>query len=156
MNENITKEGIEVEAGQVWRDLDKRLDGRCCKVRRVSFGRATMVRCTQFGRELGDRETVVAVRRMHTGSTGWELVTPYQRPDGIRVGDEVVLIRGSRGRGPESGPGFERRLRARYLGGDGPHMVTCALLEDDPNATCAPFHAGEIGTWHGELFIQPA
>jgi len=30
----------------------------------------------------------------------------------MKFGDEVVLIRGSRGRGPESGPGFERRLRA--------------------------------------------
>jgi hypothetical protein len=114
-----------------------------------------MVRCTQYGREVSEHETVVAVRRMHKGSTGWELLTPYQRADGIKVGDEVILIRGSRGRGPDSGPGFERQVRARYLGGNGPLDLKCELLEDDPHATVAPFKAGEVGIWHGESFIKP-
>lgn len=155
LSENTTKEGVEVKPGQVWRDLDRGMNGRCCKVMSVSFGRARMGRCTQYGHELGGRETLVAVRRMHKGSTGWELVAPYKRPDGIQVGDEVVLIRGSRGRGPETGPGFEREVRARYLGGNGPLDVVCELLEDDPNATTLPFRAGETGVWHGESFIRP-
>lgn len=46
----------------------------------------------------------------------------------MKFGDEVVLIRGSRGRGPESGPGFERRLRAKYVGAR-KNMVRCVLLE---------------------------
>lgn len=71
----------------------------------------------------------------------------------MKFGDEVVLIRGSRGRGPESGPGFERRLRAKYVGAR-KNMVRCVLLEDDPNATGKPFKAGEAGWWHGRLFVE--
>jgi hypothetical protein len=78
---------------------------------------------------------------------------PYQRADGIKVGDEVVLVRGARGRGPESGPGCERAIRALYVGGNR-FNVYCELLEDDPHATVAPFKSGERGLWHGYSFIR--
>ncbi len=71
MTENVTKEGIEVLPGQVWRDLDKRMNGRRCKVVSVEFGKAVM--CSIYGS--GAVTTRVSVRRMHKGSTGWELET---------------------------------------------------------------------------------
>ena len=73
MSENHTKEGIEVQVGQVWRDLDARSGMRRGRVTHVGFGRATL--------ELLDKvhaganpSTTVRVRRMHKHSTGWELV----------------------------------------------------------------------------------
>lgn len=80
--------------------------------------------------------------------------TRYTRSSGIRPGDEVTLIRGSRGRGPDSGPGYERKVKARYVAGDAFNVV-CELLEDDPDATTAPFRRGERGLWHGESFVRP-
>lgn len=71
----------------------------------------------------------------------------------MRFWSEITLIRGSRGRGPESGPGYERRLRARYIGAHG-NMVQCQLLEDDPAASVPPYKAGEIGWWHGRSFVE--
>jgi len=65
MNHNITKEGIEVKAGQVWRDLDKRMNGRTVV---VLFARGGVAKVK------GARETELAIRRMHKHSTGWELV----------------------------------------------------------------------------------
>ena len=66
MNHNITKEGIEVKPGQVWRDLDKRMRGRTVT---VIFAVAGVARVK------GARETEIAVRRMHRHSTGWALVS---------------------------------------------------------------------------------
>lgn len=80
-------------------------------------------------------------------------IQPFVRASGIRPGDEVVLVRGSRGRGPETGPGYEREVRARYLGGDELNVI-CELLEDDPNGG-SPTKTGETGCWHGESFIRP-
>ena len=74
--------------------------------------------------------------------------------DGYEIGEEVVLVRGSRGRGPESGPGFERRIRAQFLGVEN-GVIHCMLLEDDPNADTPPFKAGEEGWWHGASFLEP-
>lgn len=71
----------------------------------------------------------------------------------MRIGEEVILIRGNAWRGPESGPGFGREVKARYLGSDG-EVVECMLLEDDPHAVTAPIKAGEIGWWHGRSFIR--
>lgn len=65
MNESTTKEGIEVKVGQVWRDLDKRMNGRTRTVVAVENGKA------QMG---GPTITNVSIKRMHKGSTGWELV----------------------------------------------------------------------------------
>ena len=70
----LTKEGITVKVGQVWKDLDKRMDGRHCKVIAVVDGRAHMNRCAPNGRVSTDSVTKVAIARMHRGSTGWELV----------------------------------------------------------------------------------
>lgn len=66
MNHNITKEGIEVKAGQVWRDLDKRMKGRTVTVLFAVGGVA---------RVKGARTTELAISRMHRHSTGWELVS---------------------------------------------------------------------------------
>jgi hypothetical protein len=66
VNHNITKEGIEVKEGQVWRDLDKRMKGRTVTVLFAVAGVA---------RVKGARTTELAVSRMHRHSTGWELVS---------------------------------------------------------------------------------
>lgn len=75
---NKTKEGITVLVGQVWRDLDKRMGTRFCRVvgtvSDASGERAIMKRCRQNGQTLTDRTTMVAIRRMHKHSTGWEIV----------------------------------------------------------------------------------
>lgn len=65
MTENITKEGIEVKVGQVWRDLDKRMNYRTRTVVTVQDGKAHMD---------GHPKTKVSIRRMHKSSSGWELV----------------------------------------------------------------------------------
>lgn len=70
---NITKENIEVKAGQVWKDLDKRLDGRECMVVEVKDGKAFMRAHSATG-QLG-KPTTVSVKRMHKSSTGWALVS---------------------------------------------------------------------------------
>lgn len=71
---NVTKEGIEVRPGQVWRDLDKRMGNRNARVLEVVAGKAKMERCRPDGATYGGSTTRVAVRRMHKSSTGWELV----------------------------------------------------------------------------------
>ena len=68
MNHNITKEGIEVKEGQVWRDLDKRMKGRTVT---VLFAVAGVARV----KGAGARTTELAISRMHHHSTGWELVS---------------------------------------------------------------------------------
>lgn len=70
----LTKDGMVVKVGQVWKDLDKRMDGRHCKVIAVLEGRAHMSRCAPNGRASTDAITKVAIARMHHGSTGWALV----------------------------------------------------------------------------------
>ena len=71
----LTKDGIAVKVGQVWKDLDKRMDDRHCKVIAVLEGRAHMNRCAPNGRVSTDAVTKVAIARMHRGSTGWVLVS---------------------------------------------------------------------------------
>ncbi|MBE7157344.1 MAG: hypothetical protein INR62_02705 [Rhodospirillales bacterium] len=80
-----TKEGVEVRPGQVWRDLDKRMGDRRCKVLGVevqSYGSgfhrkrvtvAMMARCLSDG-SVGHRRRAVQIARMHKGSSGWALV----------------------------------------------------------------------------------
>ena len=73
----VTKEGVEVKIGQVWRDLDKRMQGRCVQV--VEFGTITFVgkvRVQGYGRITGASGTKrwLSVARMHRHSTGFELV----------------------------------------------------------------------------------
>jgi hypothetical protein len=73
---NVTKEGIEVKVGQVWKDLDKRmLNGqRHVKVMRVHEGKAVVQLCHESGGVYSVRETTISIRRMHKTSTGWALV----------------------------------------------------------------------------------
>lgn len=68
----------------------------------------------------------------------------------LQAGQEIVLLRGSRGR--SNGPGHERRVRARLVSAS-PSIVEAVLLEDDIAATNAPTKAGETGVWHGLSFI---
>lgn len=71
---NITKEGVEVKPGQIWRDLDRRCGGRLVKVLDVSDGRVSVRPCTPNGNEvLSMRKTKLSISRMHRGSTGWQL-----------------------------------------------------------------------------------
>lgn len=73
MNEIVTKDGVVVERGQVWRDLDKRRDNRYAKVDAVHDGIAVMYLCTAEGIN-SMRAIKIAVARMHKSSTGWGLV----------------------------------------------------------------------------------
>ena len=76
-NPNVTKEGVEVKAGQVWRDLDKRMGGRTVTVIFAKFGVARVK-----GGESWSRQTELSIRRMHRHSTGWELVSGVPTPRG--------------------------------------------------------------------------
>ena len=67
---NITKEGIEVKVGQVWKDLDPRMNGRLRRVVAIEHGKAV----TEPAFMDGGHRTRISVRRMHKGSTGWQLV----------------------------------------------------------------------------------
>ena len=66
MSENVTKEGVEVKPGQVWRDLDKRMQGRLVTVVSVADGKAQVTN--------GVTKTRLSIQRMHKTSTGFELV----------------------------------------------------------------------------------
>lgn len=63
---NTTKDGIEVKAGQIWEDLDKRMSGRRIKIVAVLNGRA------YFGESW---KRSIAINRMHKHSTGFRLVS---------------------------------------------------------------------------------
>ncbi len=67
------------------------------------------------------------------------------------VGQEVVLLRGSRGR--LDGMGHERRVGARQDDANA-HMIHATLLEDDSHASSPPFKARETGSWHGLSFVE--
>ena len=69
----------------------------------------------------------------------------------LQPGQEITLLRGSRGR--PHGPGCERRVRARLVSAT-PYNVIATLLDDDPVATTRPTKAGEQGVWHGLSFIE--
>lgn len=66
----------------------------------------------------------------------------------LLVGRRVLIERGNPGRGPETGPGFGRRVSAvieEVPVGD--WEVRCRLLVDDPDAVGAPCRAGDSGFW---------
>ena len=67
------------------------------------------------------------------------------------AGQEVALIRGGRGR--TTGPGCERKVRARLGSIDPMGNVRCTLLEDDPLATTSPYKVGESCNWYGLSFL---
>ena len=59
----------DVQVGQVWRDMDKRMSGRKLRVVRIEGEKAIMenVLCDKL-------RTKVSIRRMRPGSTGYERV----------------------------------------------------------------------------------
>jgi len=67
----ITKDGIKVEIGQMWRDLDKRMSGRIRKVVALSYA---LNKARMQHPENEKLATWVSVRRMHKHSTGWQLI----------------------------------------------------------------------------------
>jgi hypothetical protein len=67
---NLTRDGIEVKVGQVWRDLDKRMSGREVTVLEVKDGKARVARAGSTV-----KATRLSVERMHKSSTGWALVS---------------------------------------------------------------------------------
>lgn len=68
--ENKTKDGIEVKVGQLWRDLDKRMNNRIVKIYEVRNGFAFVKRRDKRG----VRMSRISVKRMHNHSTGFALV----------------------------------------------------------------------------------
>lgn len=70
-----TKEGIDVKVGQIWADLDKRMEGR--KVYVVLVNEAHGFAFVQGWADhygTSGRTTRIAIRRMHKHSTGWKLI----------------------------------------------------------------------------------
>lgn len=64
------------------------------------------------------------------------------------AGRQVLIERGNPGRGPDTGPGFGRRVPATIedpLVGD--WQVRCKLLVCDLDAVAAPSQAGDSGLW---------
>lgn len=66
----ITKGGVQVEVGQVWLDLDKRMEGRKRVVVALEGDKAVLGHPTMPSAP----NARVSIRRMHKGSTGWALV----------------------------------------------------------------------------------
>jgi hypothetical protein len=73
MSKYTTKDEIEVRPGQIWRDRDKRTNGRLIRVLRTQGGFAVCQPCAENGRTHG-RKTRILPRRMHAHSTGFDLV----------------------------------------------------------------------------------
>lgn len=70
-NPSLTKDGIEVKVGQVWRDLDYRMGRRLRDVVDVVDGKAIMA--THLAGS--NRTTKVSISRMDKASKRWELVS---------------------------------------------------------------------------------
>ncbi|MDQ1921671.1 hypothetical protein [Massilia pseudoviolaceinigra] len=74
----VTKEGITVKVGQVWRDLDVRMVGRTCVVTAVHpeiNGAKASVSMDRITPGKSRTRSQVRVSRMHKGATGWALVS---------------------------------------------------------------------------------
>jgi hypothetical protein len=69
----VTKEGIRVCPGQLWRDLDKRMGNRVRRIEAIVDTKVGKVRMVEAHRR-SKLSSIVSVRRMHKHSTGWELV----------------------------------------------------------------------------------
>jgi hypothetical protein len=89
------------------------------------------------------------------GTPHWRQVGDYPAWRGMtkrfEACQEVTLIRGGRGR--RTGPGCERKVRARLDSIDPIGNVRCTLLEDDPLSTTHPYKTGESGGWNGLSFL---
>lgn len=66
----FTKDGIRVEVGQVWIDLDKRMDRRKRVVMAIEGDKAVMGHPTIPSAP----KVRLSIHRMHKSSTGWALV----------------------------------------------------------------------------------
>lgn len=77
---HITKEGVRVEPGQVWKDLDTRMNGRHVRVISVAEGKALVARTNPDNGWTSDNTSRLSVRRMHKSSTGWTLVQEARKP----------------------------------------------------------------------------
>lgn len=67
-SKTITREGVQVRVGQVWRDLDKYARNRELPVTLVFESGYAYLKKANGG------NTRIAIRRMHKNSTGWALV----------------------------------------------------------------------------------
>lgn len=85
---HVTKDGVEVKVGQVWRDLDKRMNGRRVQVREIGAmtfeGKVRVQNFTDHSGATGTKRWL-AVSRMHRHSSGFALViqadgTPVTAP----------------------------------------------------------------------------
>ncbi len=63
------------------------------------------------------------------------------------IGLPVIVKRGNPDRGPGTGPGYGRNVRAQICRVVDAHRMECELLEDDPGAVGVPCKAGERGVW---------
>lgn len=81
-DQNTTHEGIAVQPGQIWEDLDKRQDKRRVVVEIVRDGYAYV------RQHYGERRTRLKINRMHKHSTGFRLVDPSELRYGISRADE--------------------------------------------------------------------
>jgi hypothetical protein len=70
-----TRDGIEVKAGQYWRDLDKRMNKRTVYVEHVEPGYAFCRSVISESGEADGRAVRLSICRMHRHSTGFELVS---------------------------------------------------------------------------------
>ena len=66
-DKTITKEGIRVEAGQVWQDLDKRMPYRKIKITHVDP-------INGLAWYEGPPKGRVSIKRMHKHATGFSLI----------------------------------------------------------------------------------
>lgn len=75
----MNKHGIEVRKGQVWKDCDKRQEGRYLKVLEVCQypyeGLVKCMRCTSVGSPIVGNTRILKIRidRMHKHATGYDL-----------------------------------------------------------------------------------
>lgn len=69
-NPNMTRDGIEVKPGQVWRNCDYRMHGQLKTVWSVADGKARLHNPKYPKMPM----STVSIRRMYKHSTGWELV----------------------------------------------------------------------------------
>lgn len=68
MDKTITPDGIKVEVGQRWRDLDKRMHDRVVTIIRVDEPAGyAYYKCSRIAR--------LSICRMFNTSNGWELVS---------------------------------------------------------------------------------
>lgn len=68
MDKSVTREGIKVEVGQVWRDLDVRMYSR-----RVTVESVDAEAGTALVRNSAGRKSKLSIKRMHNHGQGFAL-----------------------------------------------------------------------------------